>query len=112
MDAPPQSRKTSALGVIFTFVVTIGFVWASVRLYRHYAGPSGFSAADAQANELLAFESLKLVVKAQEQYKEVDWDEDGRKTYAEFLVHLWTCIDAKDDPVPVGLIPNELAFAM
>jgi hypothetical protein len=64
-----------------------------------------------RANEVEAFKNLKRIGQAQKEYIQKDWDGDGQRTYAKFSVHLWTSVDPQGTPIPVKLIPKELAFA-
>ena len=64
------------------------------------------------ANEVGTMENLKLIHDAQQKYREVDWDEDGKKTFAQFVVHLWQTVDGRAHPVGSRFISKDLAFAM
>ena len=64
------------------------------------------------SNEAKTINHLKLIYKAQKEYCAVDWDKDGIKNYAEFVVHLWQTVDQKASPVRNNFIPKKLAFAM
>lgn len=67
---------------------------------------------EIRANELAAYENLKLIAAAQEKYKQKDRDSDGKKGYAMFYVHLWRSVSLAGEPIGVNLIAKELAFAM
>lgn len=107
-----QNKKISVPGVILTVLVTLGFIWAAAQWYNRYDWPPKLTINDMQANEVHAFGNLKLIAQAQERYKVRDWDGDGKKTYAEFFVHLWTTVDRENEPFLIELIPREIGFAM
>jgi hypothetical protein len=107
-----QNKKISVPGVGLTVLVTLGFIWAAVQWYNRYDWPPKLTINDMQANEVHAFENLRLIAQAQEKYKLRDWDGDGEKTYANFFVHLWTTVDNENEPVLIELIPRKLGFAM
>lgn len=65
-----------------------------------------------QHNEAQAFKHLQQIAQAQERYKNVDWDENGSKTYAQFPAHLWISVNTDNEQIPVKLISRELGFAM
>lgn len=106
-----HSRNISITGIIFSIVVTAGFVWAAVQLYTLWSGPGQLTVNDMQSNEQRAFLNLQFIAQAQKKYKETDWDGDGKKTYAKYFIHLWTSVSAAGDPVRVELIPKKLGFA-
>lgn len=112
MDKSLQKTKISITGVIFTAIVTLGFIWAALQWVNRYNWPRELSVGDIRSNEIQAFKNLRLIARAQEKYKQADWDADGKKNYAKFFVHLWTCINTKSEPILIKLIPKELAFAM
>ena len=107
-----HSRNISITGIIFSIVVTAGFVWATVQLYTLWSGPGQLTVNDMQSNEQRAFLNLRSIAQAQKKYKETDWDGDGKKTYAKYFIHLWTSVSAAGDPVCVELIPKKLGFAI
>lgn len=88
-------------------MVIFGVFW--VTQWRGSARPSS-SVSAAQAN-IAAFLAIKDISKAQSSYKLYDWDGDGDKEYALFIVHLWRTGRLKKDPIDVNLIPEELAVA-
>jgi hypothetical protein len=65
-----------------------------------------------QINEQHAFLNLQIISQAQKKYKETDWDNDGKKTYAKYFIHLWTSVIASGEPIRIGLIPKEIGFAI
>ncbi len=112
MTETAQDKKISAAGVVLTVVATLGFVWAAVQWYNRYDWPRELSIDEIKSNEVRTFDNVKLIVQAQAKYRERDWDDDGKKTYAGFLVHLWTSVNTQSDPILVELIGKELGFAM
>jgi hypothetical protein len=107
-----QNKKISVPGVVITVLATFGFIWAAVQWYNRYDWPQKLTVGDMRANEVQAFENLTLIAQAQGKYKLGDWDGDGRKTYADYFVHLWTTVDKENEAVLIELIPRKLGFAM
>jgi hypothetical protein len=107
-----QKQRVRVVGVLFSVVVTSGFVWAGFQWYNGLNWPPQLGLADMQANEVKTFRNVRLIGEAQQKYKGKDWDGDGQKSYASFLVHLWTSIDMEGEPVLAGLIPKRVGFAM
>ncbi len=105
-------KKICLVGSIFTVIVTAVFLWEGYQWLQRNNFPPKLSTAQVQSNEILAFERLKQICEAQHKYILKDWDGDGQKNYAQFLVHLWQSIDSNADPVKVNLLPRKLAFAM
>jgi hypothetical protein len=70
------------------------------------------TAQDMQSNVQSAFLNLQTISQAQKKYKEKDWNGDGKKTYADYFIHLWTSVTTTGNPVFVGLIPKRLGFAL
>ncbi len=104
--------KCQMTGLIFTFLISIAFIWASNQWIKRDSPLSVTSPERMRSNEILAFKRLEQIYDAQSQYILKDWDSDGEKNYAEFLVHLWKSIDGNANPVSVDLIPKELGYAM
>ncbi len=111
MSEYPQNKKISVAGLVLTAIVTLGFIWAAVQWLNRYNWPRQLDIKDMRANEIKAFKNLQLIIRAQEKYKETDWDRDNKKNYAKFLPHLWTSISTRSEPILINLIPKELAFA-
>lgn len=112
MNKMPRNKKTNVSGIVLTVIVTLGFIWAILQWFDSYDRPQSLTIGDVQANEAKALENLQLIAQAQDKYRQQDWDADGKKTYARFLVHLWTSINKDNKPVLVKLIPRSLGFAM
>ena len=111
MSKSPQDKKVSITGLVFTVVVTLGFIWAASQWFNRYNWPRPLSTEDIHNNEIQTFKNLHLIAQAQEKYKQADMDKDGKKNYARFFVHLWTSVDTKSEPILIELIPKNLAFA-
>jgi hypothetical protein len=63
-------------------------------------------------NEAATMARLRLIVEAQQRYRESDWNGDGEKQYSAFLVHLWRSVDMGGHSVEVHLLPRSFAIAM
>ena len=107
-----SEKKISTAGVIFTIAVTIGFVWAAAQWFTLWSKPGPITAMDMQSNEQSAFLNLQTISQAQKKYKEKDWNGDGKKTYADYFIHLWTSVTTTGDPIFTGLISKRLGFAL
>ena len=107
-----KNKKNNITGIILTVIITIGFIWSIYRLSGLSNDRGPLSGEEIRANELGAYENLKLIAAAQEEYKQRDWDSDGKKFYAMFYVHLWRSVSLAGEPIGVNLIGKELAFAM
>lgn len=105
-------NNLSIAGVLLTIGVTLGFLWAAWQWHQRDNWPPKLSVKAIQTNEAQTFRHLQQFAQAQNLYKETDWDQDGKKTYAKFPAHLWMSVDKHNQQVPVNLIPRELGFAM
>jgi hypothetical protein len=112
MNEALQKKELNTTGIIISIAVTTFFFWAATQWYNRDSDEAQLSADRMQANEVHAFANLQMISQAQKKYKETDWDGDGKKTYAMYFVHLWTSVSTKSEPIPVGLIPKKLSFAM
>jgi len=112
MSKSPQDKKVNITGLVFTAIVTLGFIWATLQWFNRYNWPRPLSIEDVQINEIRTFKNLQLIAEAQEKYKKDDMDKDGKNNYAVFLAHLWTSVDTKSEPVLIELISRDLGFAM
>ena len=116
MSPQPRTRLLAladrVVALLLTVSVGLGFLWAGSRW--HALGPVAVSegASQMKTNERLAHQRLGTIIRAQRQYRQRDWDGDGRKTYARFHIHLWRSVRQDGEPVPVDLISRELGFAM
>ena len=107
-----KNSKNNIIGIILTVIITIGFMWSIYLLSSLTNEQKPLIGEEIRANELAAYENLKLIAAAQEKYKQKDWDSDGKKVYAMFYVHLWRSVSLAGEPLGVNLIAKELAFAM
>ena len=112
MSATSKNRNFTVAGIGLTAAVTVFFLWAGYQWMNRHNWPRPLTVRGRQANEIKAFENLKLISQAQEKYRQADWDGDGKKTYAQFYIHLWRSVDGDSKPISVGLISRELGFAM
>lgn len=112
MNKSPQDKKIGVTGLIFTIIVTLGFIWAALQWFNRYDWPPKLSSKDIQAGETQTFKNLHRISHAQENYKQTDRNGDGKKSYAKFFVHLWTFVNTESELVLIELNPKELAFAM
>ena len=112
MSDVKQNKKITTVGIIFTIVVTVAFLWAANQWFNRYNWPKPLTTKQLRANGLNTFKNLQLIADAQEKYKLTDWDRDGKKTYTEFFTHLWTTVDENNDPMLLDLISHDLAFAI
>jgi hypothetical protein len=112
MNKNLQKKEFSVTGIIVTIAVTVGFVWAATQWYNRDSEQAQLPVGQMQANEVCAFTNLQKISQAQKKYKETDWDDDGKKIYAMYFVHLWTSVSTKGQPIRIDLITKKLAFAM
>jgi len=120
-DAPPPpgaaepaagSAADRVAGVALTVLVTVFLVWSAARWLGWGDRPAEPGPAEIPRNEELALGRLGLIARAQEEFRRTDWDGDGERSYALFVVHLWQTVDGDVRPVRTDLVPKELAFAM
>lgn len=111
--APLNRRMRDRIaGTILCVGLSAGVTWGVARCLRADAEESETDPAGIPAREARAYENLKRMAEAQARYVQRDWDGDGKLTYALAPVHLWQSVRAADGvPVPVRLIPRDLAFA-
>ncbi len=110
--AATRSRADRLVGGGLVLLVTVGFLWAAAEWFRLDDWPRKPSPAAIPGNEAKAFERMQQIAEAQERYRQKDWDDDGEKSYARFMVHLWRTADTQGNPVEVNLVPRRLGFAM
>lgn len=63
MDKP--AKNFSLTGIIFSIIVTAGFIWAAVQLYIFWNGPGKLITQDMKSSELHAFLNLQVISQAQ-----------------------------------------------
>ncbi len=107
-----RTRLDRACGIGLTAAGAAFILWAAGQWLGLDAPPPEPDPSAIAGNERLALSRLRLIARAQEEYRRTDWDGDGEFTYAMFLVHLWRTVDGNSDPVDAGLVPKDLAFAM
>jgi hypothetical protein len=112
VGSPPRNLLDRIVAVAVTIAAGGGLVWAAAQWAAGPQWPTRATPPDLRHNELLAYRRLGEITVAQRRYAEKDWDGDGKQGPAEFYAHLWQSVDGAGNPVPVGLISRELAFAM
>jgi hypothetical protein len=112
MSEALQKKEFSITGITVTIAVTAAFLWAAMQWYNRDSDQAQLPVGLMKTNEMHAFVNLQMISQAQKKYKETDWDDDGKKTYAKYFVHLWTSVSPKGEPIRIGLIPKKLAYAM
>jgi hypothetical protein len=107
-----EDKQATVAGIILTALVTVGFIWAGYQWFACSRGSSfpATTAAEMRLNETRAFGHLQQIVAAQAEFVKTDWDKDGTKQHAVFMVHLHTVINEDNDPETIALIPKPLAF--
>jgi hypothetical protein len=86
--------------------------WGGRSWIGGYQWPPEADPAELRSAETSAFLRLQEIGAAQTRYRQTDWDGDGNKTYAPFLIHLWQSVDLSGKPVRIELVSRELGFAM
>ncbi|HBG28128.1 MAG: hypothetical protein A2Y10_06560 [Planctomycetes bacterium GWF2_41_51] len=107
-----SAKKFNKLGVFFTLIVTIGFLFCALAWNNLWKPPDTASAKDIRKNIQNTFLNLQTISLAQTEYKKTDWDNDGKNLYAKYYIHLWTSVSTTSEPIKVKLIPKKLAFAI
>ena len=107
-----KNKKYSIVGIIFTIIITICFIWSMFQMSNNELLFRGNIEKIKKRNEIDTYNNLKKIIEAQDNFMKQDWNNDGIFSYAEFLVHLWKTFDQNGEPVKVDLIPKKLAFAM
>ncbi|MBN2534290.1 MAG: DUF2950 family protein [Spirochaetales bacterium] len=98
---------------IFLLLAVICFAWV-VSKWPYTAEQTGrtVSPHTIQTNESAAYKMIKQIIRAQDEYHSVDYNNNGKLEYALFPVHLWTTVDEKANPLFLGLLPGDIASAM
>ncbi len=112
MKDKQSERKYTFSGIILTCLVSAGIVFGIFHIFNRKSANDTPSSSEIRANEIKAFHNIKLIVDAQNKYIETDWDEDGKKTFAAFIIHLWTTLDKDKNPVNINLIPKKLGSVL
>lgn len=105
--------KTCTLpGLIITAFATLFFLFCIKSLNDIFFIKPKISQKEIESNELVVYKNMVKIIEAQKKYKQVDWDGDGIKQYAQFIPHLWISVDNKNIQKKVGLIPEAIALSM
>lgn len=98
-------------GAGFTLVATGFVILVGYLLIKSTVLPTNGSLPKPNQIEAIIVSRLREIAQAQGEYIKTDWDEDGKREYAKFLVHLWQSVSTKDSSVkPCRLINEKLAF--
>lgn len=107
-----NNKQYTVAGIILTVFITILFSYAVGHLIEPLiVSDPKVTPNQMKENELRAFKNMQLIAKAQKEYIKTDWDKNGEKSYAVFIIHLNQTIDENKNPVIIDLIPKELAFS-
>jgi hypothetical protein len=112
MNSTGEKRTVTITGVILTIAVTLGLIWSVLQLLDPGIDTPEPTALQKRENEITVYENLKKIAAAQTYYRQKDYDRDGEEEFAMFYVHLYTSVSPESHPIPVNLIPKQLAFAM
>lgn len=107
-----RTRVDRVVGMALLLLVVFGLVWTVQESWPGLRWPPRITGRSMREAEVKAYRRLQAIQAAQERYKQQDWDNDGKKTYAAYLVHLWQSVDSQGRTIPVQLLPRRLAFAM
>ena len=111
-DSPMRPLYQRIAGLILVVMLTVGFIWAGSQWFRRNQWPPRAPERVLRRNETETVARLRTLIEAQHRYREVDWDGDGEKQYAPFLVHLWRSVDTGGHAIEVHLLPRAFAIAM
>ena len=103
-------QKTIRLASVITLYICLLF--GSICIYQNKIQQTKSPLDEIISREKKIYDYLQIIISAQQKYHEVDWDEDGKKEYAQFLAHLWVTVDKNANQVDAGFIPKKLAFAI
>ena len=106
-----MKNKITIPGIIVTILVTIFFIWSIYQLINISDYSHQVTDDDILNNEIEAFDNLKIIIEAQNEFYSKDLDGDGVKNYVEFLPHLWTYAGKDIKPIKLKLISEEIAFS-
>jgi len=108
MTANPKNQ-IRITGVFSTLIVTALLAGMGYLLFfktdKRINSPE-----DIKQNELIAFDNICLISRAQAEYIKHDYDNNGKLEYARFVPHLWRTIGKKNEKIQLDLIPKKLAF--
>ncbi|MCP4746235.1 MAG: hypothetical protein GY874_08855 [Desulfobacteraceae bacterium] len=106
-----SQRNYTVSGLIATLAGTAFFIAAAFEWHHIFREPQP-SAQQVLTEQIKARKHLKQIYKAQKHYILKDYDQDGKKEYARFLVHLWQSVTPRGEAFRCELIPKRLGFAM
>jgi hypothetical protein len=92
-------------------MAALSLIAATVHLVTLQVPSLQMARQDMRANERQAVLNLLLIREAQEDYREMGMGFAEKQVYATFFTHLWTAVGDDHLPIPLDLIPRELAFA-
>lgn len=106
-----SKKQFNIIGIIFCIIAAAVFAFAAFAWYNLYK-PVVLSAEDIKQNLQNTFLNLQAISNAQSEYIKTDWDNDGKKVFAHYFIHLWTSVSTTGDPIKVNLITKRLGFAL
>ena len=106
-----MQNKITKPGIIITILASLFFIWSIYQWVYILDHSREITGNDIINNEIDAFNSLKIIIEAQNEFHSKDLDGDGIKNYVEFLPHLWTYASKGVKPIELKLIPEEIAFS-
>jgi hypothetical protein len=108
----PRPLFQRLAGLLLVAAVVVVILWATSEWFRRDQWPPKPTERAMRRNEAATMARLYDLAKAQERYRESDWDGDGEKEYAAFLVHLWRSVGIDGRSVEVHLLPRAFGIAM
>lgn len=106
-----MKNKITIPGIFITILATIFFIWAIYQLIYIADYPQKITDNDILNNEVKAYNNLKLIISAQNEFYSEDLDENGIENYAKFLPHLWVVIVKDNQKKKLNLISEEIALS-
>ena len=99
-------------GAAAILAMTAFVLLAAVLWLKHLPGDDKETPARMEKNETRALENLKTIFDAQEKYRALCHDINGKTEYAAFVTHLWVAVEPSGAPVKLDLIAEKLAVAI
>jgi hypothetical protein len=112
LRATIRNGPVSPAGLLVTLMMAVFVTLAAVWWWQQMSGGGTSSLGRLHRNELLAFESLREIMSAQEEYYQESAGIFGDHRYAAFVTHLWIAVDPEGKQVAMDLIPRRLAVAV
>ena len=106
------ARNLTPTGVVFTLILAGYLLATGVWWGGQWPGAGEPSLTTLRKNERQTFDNLQLIARAQKRYFAKSEALFGEARYAAFITHLWRAVDPSGEPVPLDLIPEELAVAV